>query len=427
MQCSRNYGMMGLSTRRQLLRVLSAGSAAALAGCGTFTGSGDAPPTTETASSDQQTPAPPDGPPTWPTFQYDAQNSGTVGTGLDVSNSATERWTYRFEFDADETSDGAFSSPVVGTELAYVGAPDGTLYALDRADGTLAWSFDAGGIVPSTPVLSDGTLYVASGTTGETVFALDVATGDVRWSTGEAGPVEVPLTVADGIVYVGDADGTFHALDADAGDVRWQIDEGITGAPAVGSGTVFVATGQSELLALEAESGAVEWTATPSDSGAVSLSAPTLASDVAYVGGGNVLSAYGTSDGEQLWEYDTGVLFDSRNGGNLLGSVALEYGAMFAPTDAGTVHRIAASSRQLEDAEVFDAPDGPIESSPIIVDGMGYVGSTDHSVYAFGAGDLETYWEYETTGEIATTPAVAGSALFVVSEDGAVHALELES
>lgn len=77
------------------------------------------------------------------------------------------------------------STPAVTAGRIYVGAGDGTLYALDRATGRIVWRFAAGDPVTASPAVAHG-LVIAATHAGR-FFAVDAATGRLRWSR-HAGP-----------------------------------------------------------------------------------------------------------------------------------------------------------------------------------------------------------------------------------------------
>jgi len=71
--------------------------------------------------------------------------------------------------------------------------------------------------------------------------------------------------------------------------------------------------------------------------------------------------------------------------------------------------------------------DGPIWSSPAVVDGTVYIGSDDGGVYAIDAGSREKRWRYETDNRVEAAPAVAGDTVYVGSYDMGVYALDAAS
>ena len=64
-----------------------------------------------------------------------------------------------------------------------------------------------------------------------------------------------------------------------------------------------------------------------------------------------------------------------------------------------------------------------VRSSPAVVDGVVYVGSNDHKVYALNAATGASIWNYTTGAEIASSPAVADGKVYVGSSDTKVYCL----
>ncbi len=126
------------------------------------------------------------------------------------------------------TGDHIYSSPAVGKDgTIYFASTDGNVYALDPA-GNLKWRYDTGDVVRSSPVLgpnADGSgdvLYVGAG--NGTLFALDAASGKRRWSydTTSADPIlrdrnDLNASPALGKrgVYIGGEDGSVHYVPYD--------------------------------------------------------------------------------------------------------------------------------------------------------------------------------------------------------------------
>jgi outer membrane protein assembly factor BamB len=62
-------------------------------------------------------------------------------------------------------------------------------------------------------------------------------------------------------------------------------------------------------------------------------------------------------------------------------------------------------------------------SSPVVVNGVVYIGSSDSNVYAFDASTVEKIWNYTTRGSVASSPAVVDGVVYIGSDDGNVYAL----
>src|SRR5690606_23625604 len=94
------------------------------------------------------------------------------------------KWQYKGETPEEYTLRGHAGVAVSG-DLAYTGFSNGTLVALRKDNGSVAWSSslkaDADRFVDvdATPLVFDGTVYASSSSGG--VYALDKRTGLVKW------------------------------------------------------------------------------------------------------------------------------------------------------------------------------------------------------------------------------------------------------
>lgn len=66
---------------------------------------------------------------------------------------------------------------------------------------------------------------------------------------------------------------------------------------------------------------------------------------------------------------------------------------------------------------------GKIFSSPVIVDGIVYVGSEDSNCYAISTATGELKWKFHTGGAVSSSPAVLDQVVYFSSYDGYVYAL----
>lgn len=68
--------------------------------------------------------------------------------------------------------------------------------------------------------------------------------------------------------------------------------------------------------------------------------------------------------------------------------------------------------------------EGEVISSPVVVDGIVYIGSGDNKLYAIDAFSGDIKWEYVAGGPINSTPAVSGGKVMFLSYDGFFYALD---
>jgi outer membrane protein assembly factor BamB len=271
------------------------------------------------------------------------------------------------------------SSPVVVGASVYFGSGDGHVYALDTGTGALRWKFRTDNVVHASPAVADGLVYV--GSWDGRLYALDAATGAERWRFqagvdplmfNQQGFQSSPA-VANGIVYVGCRDSNLYALDAKTGQERWRFPTGaswVIVSPAVRDGRVIFATSDSSLYhVVDAASGKplVEQKAK-----AYMFSSPTIAGDVVLIGVLNgVLEARDFATGTLLWDYATEAA-RANQGWALTADRRFNSSMTFR---SGWREGMAlAFARQSSTGSIF--------STPLVVAGVVYFGSTDGRLYA---------------------------------------------
>lgn len=361
---------------------------------------------------------------------------GSDDKALHALDQATgvERWKF-------DTGGAVRSTPAVAGGVVYFGSYDGNFYALNAADGTLRWKFATEGerkfaakglhgskpraqIIPdawdvwlSSPVVVGGRVFFGSG--DGCIYALDVADGKLAWKFATGNVVHSSPAVVDGVLYVGSFDTFFYALDAATGELKWKLktgedpenhnQEGIPSSPCVAEGVVYIGCRDFHLYAVGAKDGAVKWKhkitwviATPTVRDGVvyastsipamffaldaktgeemfkvefklpAFSSPTLAGAMAYVGSfDGKLYAIDLPTRKIAWSFQTQAAKDNVrqpltpegdfNPKTMFKSDSFE--AMFAAVDA-----------------LFSI--GAITSSPLVEGGVVYVGSADGNVYA---------------------------------------------
>ena len=65
-----------------------------------------------------------------------------------------------------------------------------------------------------------------------------------------------------------------------------------------------------------------------------------------------------------------------------------------------------------------------VRSSPAVANGVMYVGSDDHKVYALDAATGATKWTITTGDSVRSSPAVSNGVMYVGSGDHKVYALD---
>ena len=271
------------------------------------------------------------------------------------------------------------SSPVVAQGAVYFGSGDGNLYALDAASGELRWKFPTGDVVHSSPAYADGVLYF--GSWDSFFYAVDATTGKEKWRFhgGEDALIHNQVgfqsspAVVDGVVYTGCRDSNLYALDAATGKEKWRFNNEMSWvitSPAVAQGKVFFATSDSSLYhVVDAVTGKP---VLRQQSKAYMFSSPAVAGDVVLIGVLNgTLEARDIKTGELLWDYQTET--SKQNKGWVLTADRKFNNPMLYYSNWREAPLVA-TDRQFSIGAVF--------SSPLVVNGVVYFGSTDGYLYA---------------------------------------------
>ena len=169
------------------------------------------------------------------------------------AETGNELW--RFEGATDMYVEGG----ALGGDLFVIGNGDGNVYALDREDGTLRWTFETGHQVWATPLIVSDTVYV--GSMDRTLYALNLESGEVKWEFSGDGAFGAQPALDDGTLYIGGFDDAIYAVDSETGQERWQFrgEDWFWGSPAVSQGTVYAVDVKGRVYALEGENGEQIW------------------------------------------------------------------------------------------------------------------------------------------------------------------------
>ena len=225
-----------------------------------------------------------------------------------------------------QTGAAIWGTPAISDGTVDFGSDDGNLYAVEAQTGSLTWKFTTQGIVRSQPAIAGGLVYFASD--DGYLYAIEAQSGTQAWRTdiGNILPREVreklgtdankpagwdykqssPIVV-DGRIYVGSLDGNVYALAADTGHVSWTYTTGskVRATPTVDNGALYVGSWDESFYALDALTGQLRWK-TPV--GGEVQSTALVADGLVYTASRKAsVVALDAQTGETRWEYSYGV------------------------------------------------------------------------------------------------------------------------
>lgn len=293
------------------------------------------------------------------------------------------RWSFH-------TDSGIKNNVAISNNRVYATSVAGSLYALDLKTGKRVWKVELDTQrerweVAATAV-EDGIVYVGG---ASYVGAFDESNGALLWSAslGKSdwwpSSYVVP-TAADGRLILMTRAGA-HAFDAKSGKPIWNV-PGRFNACSVSEGVIY--TNKDDVpTAVDAATGNVLWTA--KDKVGDTASSPAISGDTMVMGTAEgLIHAFSARDGAPIWSVQTGT---------------------------------ALSSLQPYKRDISD-----VNSSPVIVDGTVYVGSSDGVLYALSLATGEKIGTYDLGAPIASSPLAHAGRLYVAAYDGNLYAFDLD-
>jgi len=269
------------------------------------------------------------------------------------------------------------SSPVCYKNRLYIGSGDGNVYAINTMNGKELWHYTTGGIVHADPVVSEDTVYIGSfdgnfyslnGTTGQLIWKFKTV-GDRFFPKGE---IQKAALVTGNEVYFGSRDYNLYALNKSTGTGLWNMKEHgswIIATPFEKGGKIFFGTSDSHAFySLNNYYGKVNWKAAlPLRSYNTPAGYDTLIITGCFNG---YVYGFGQTTGNIQWTFQTdgnkrnySTVYDStghfRKDFNMYGND---------------------STTKIAEQKIMNL--GAILSTPVIKEGILYVGSADGNLYA---------------------------------------------
>lgn len=128
------------------------------------------------------------------------------------------------------TNQAVMGAATIENGIAYIGGGDGRMFAIDIHTGKIKWSFDElKNYVLTRPLVYNQKLYF--GTWDTHFYALNLADGSLawKWNNGNGNPKLSPASVwpvaANGKIFITAPDRYFTCLDAETGEQVWRTKE----------------------------------------------------------------------------------------------------------------------------------------------------------------------------------------------------------
>jgi outer membrane protein assembly factor BamB len=316
----------------------------------------------------------------------------------------------------------------------------GTVHAFDAQTGASLWRSSFGYERGEQTAMFGGGLAYAGGRVYAVnglgfVAAIDASTGKLLWQVQPGGPLRGSPTVAGDALYVLSQDNQIYSLKLEDGSTNWSQAASLeiagiygTPAPAFAQGTVVAGFSSGELNAYRYENGRIVW----QDVLAPTSIRTTVASlsdinaepvvdngQVIAIGAGGRMVAMELVSGQRMWENNLPGLSTPAVAGDWIFVVASDGRLVCLARATGKVRWIT----QLPAYRKAKNKSGPITYvGPILAGNRLILGGSNGALIFVDPTTGAFEWQAALKAGISVSPAVANSTLYVLDDNGYLHA-----
>jgi len=265
------------------------------------------------------------------------------------------------------------------------------LFLLTQAT-SLIWERDFGTLT-AAPLLVDEVLYISTiPTRGSTVlYALDADTGADLWQANLPAPVITAPAYDDNNLYMGTDNGGVYALNRTDGAVQWHVDlPGLMWFTPLRVADQLFLAGAGTFYSLDVDNGTILWEFDLA--GQEVYYAPAYTNGMLYFAADQTLYALDTS-GEESWRLAADTYWTTP---------VVQDGVLYIGSEDGAFTAMDTQTQEI----IWQFTDGGRGwSRPVIGEDAVFVGNIDNTVFAFNRSDGTLHWQFETA-DWATSPLV---------------------
>jgi hypothetical protein len=126
-------------------------------------------------------------------------------------------WHFSYE---TKSRDWLDSTPAISGPRLFAASSAGSLFALDKDSGELAWQVSAGDGRGLSPPVADGNRVYVGRKRG--LLALEASSGRSLWTFDTERPIQAAPLIIDDTLYASCYDHDLYALDKMTGELRWK-------------------------------------------------------------------------------------------------------------------------------------------------------------------------------------------------------------
>jgi outer membrane protein assembly factor BamB len=330
--------------------------------------------------------------------------------------------------------------PVAADGRVYTIDTQAVVRAFDSRNGGQLWAAQFGtergnnaSLYGGGIAFDNGRIYATNGL--GFVAALDARNGGTIWQVRPAGPLRGAPTVAGDAVYVMSQDNQLFSLKTRDGSVNWSSAAAVeiagvfgTAAPAFAQGTVVAGFSSGELNAYRYENGRLVWQdtlqRTSIRTSVASLSdvdaSPVIdRGQVFAVGQGGRMVALDLTSGQRVWELNLAGISTPWVAGDWV----------FVVTDdakLAAVQRTTGRIKWINQLQQFERPKKRVGlisySGPVLAGDRLILLGSNGTMMNFDPATGNFQSQTQIKSKISLPPVVAGSTLYILDDEGRLHA-----
>lgn len=339
----------------------------------------------------------------WPLYRGDIQAQGIASEAL--PENLKLQWEFKVE-------NGAFEgTTAIVEDTAYIGDLDGSVFALNLADGKKKWEFETESGFYGSPAVRGGKVYI--GDMDGMLYCLDAKTGKQLWQFETKAEINSSVNFYKNQILIGSQDSFLYCLKEADGSLVWkfEIEDQIRCMPTIISNRGFLAGCDGKLHVVDLDEGKAIGTV-PIDG--PTGSTPAAEGKMVYFGTeGGFFYAIDWERLETAWTY-----IDERGRQPIRTSAAITKDrAVFG----GRNRKVVAIDREKGEPIWTFTARGRVDSSPVISGSRVYFGTSNGMIHGLGLEKGDELWQFEATGGFVGGPAVAQGKMIIASDDGVVY------
>ena len=332
------------------------------------------------------------------------------------------------------------SAPVVADGRVYTIDTLATVRAFDAQSGATVWQSqfgvergNEGAMFGGGLAFNNGRIYATNGL--GFVAAIDASNGGLVWQVRPGGPLRGSPTIAGDALYVMSQDNQIYALKTADGTTNWSQAAsleiaGVFGvaSPAFAQGTIVAGFSSGELSAYRYENGRIVWqdalartSIRTSVSSLSDIDADPVIDNgqVVAIGQGGRMVALELITGQRMWELNLAGISTPWVVGDWIFVVTSDAKLMAIARANGKIRWIT----QLSEFRHAKAKSGPISYvGPILAGGRLVVASTEGALIFVDPQTGAVQGQTELKASVSLPPVVANNMLYILDDDGRLHA-----